>query len=92
MFDLLYLNGQSLVDKSVTFRKKNLQACLTEIPGRIEFTTSYRGKTAKDVREVMDSVMEARGEGLVLKHPNSKYILNGRNLDWIKVRWPQYFR
>jgi len=63
-----------------------MKACLTEITGRIEFAAEFKGKTAKDIREKMDEVMAARGEGLVIKHPQSKYILNGRNMDWIKVR------
>ena len=49
--------------------------------------TEYQGKTAKDVRERMEVIMEARGEGLILKHPDGEYVLNGRNKDWIKVRW-----
>jgi DNA ligase-4 len=89
VFDLLYLNGQSLIEKSTSTRKKNMRACLKEIKGRIEFATEYRGKTAKDVRLRMDEVMEARGEGLVIKHPASQYVLNGRNMDWIKVK-PEY--
>ncbi|KAK6992215.1 DNA ligase [Favolaschia claudopus] len=89
VFDLLYLNGQSLLEKSTATRKKNMRACLKEIKGRIEFTVEYRGKTAQDVRERMDEVMESRGEGLVIKHPSSQYVLNGRNMDWIKVK-PEY--
>ncbi|KAG5652619.1 DNA ligase (ATP) [Sphagnurus paluster] len=89
VFDLLYLNGQSLLHRSTSFRKKNMRNCLKEITGRIEFAVEYRGKTAKDVRERMDEVMAQRGEGLVIKHPLSKYILNGRNMDWIKVK-PEY--
>lgn len=85
VFDLLYLNGQSLLHRSTVFRKKNLRHCLKEIPGRVEYAVEYRGKTAKDVRMRMDEVMAARGEGLVLKHPMAKYVLNGRNMDWIKV-------
>jgi DNA ligase 4 len=85
VFDLLFLNGQSLLHRSTAFRKKNLRQCLKEITGRIEFTAEYTGKTAKDIRERMDEVMAARGEGLVIKHPLSKYVLNGRNMDWIKV-------
>ena len=85
MFDLLYLNGQSLLHRSTSFRKKNLRSCLKEIVGRLEFAVEYKGKTAKDVRLRMDEVMAARGEGLVIKHPLSKYVLNGRNMDWIKV-------
>lgn len=33
--------------------------------------------------------MNDRGEGLVMKHPDSEYVLNGRNKDWIKVK-PEY--
>ena len=85
VFDLLYLNGLSLLQKSVKFRKRNLRACIREIAGRIEYAVQYEGKTAKDVRERMDEVMANRGEGLVIKHPDAQYVLNGRNKDWIKV-------
>ncbi|KAF9563995.1 ATP-dependent DNA ligase [Agrocybe pediades] len=89
VFDLVYLNGQSLIHRSTAFRKKNLKACLTEVKGRIELAVEFKGKTAKDIREKMDEVMAARGEGLVIKHPLSTYVLNGRNMDWIKVK-PEY--
>ncbi|KAH6915882.1 DNA ligase 4 [Coprinopsis sp. MPI-PUGE-AT-0042] len=89
IFDLLFLNGQSLVHRSTAFRKKNMKAYINPIPGRIELTTEYKGKTAQDIRDRMEQVMEDRGEGLVIKHPHSKYILNGRNADWIKVK-PEY--
>lgn len=79
----------SLHKKSLKFRKRNLRACIQAIPGRIEFVVEFEGKTAKDVRQRMDEVMAARGEGLILKHPDSEYILNGRNKDWIKVK-PEY--
>lgn len=89
VFDLLYLNGMSLHKKSLKFRKRNLRACIKEIPGRMEFVTEFEGKTAKDIRNKMDEIMATRGEGLILKHLGSEYILNGRNKDWIKVK-PEY--
>ncbi|KAF9219810.1 ATP-dependent DNA ligase [Gyrodon lividus] len=89
VFDLLYLNGMSLHKKSLKFRKRNLRACIKEISGRIEFIVEFEGKTARDVRERMDDIMAARGEGLILKHPDSEYVLNGRNKDWLKVK-PEY--
>ena len=89
VFDLLYLNGMSLLHRSTKFRKRNLRSFLKEVPGRIEFVTEYEGKTAKDVRLRMDDIMANRGEGLVLKHPDAEYVLNGRNKDWIKVK-PEY--
>ncbi|CCM06278.1 uncharacterized protein FIBRA_08529 [Fibroporia radiculosa] len=89
VFDLLYLNGMSLLQKSLKFRKRNLRACLKEVSGRIEYAVEYEGRTAKDVRERMNDIIASRGEGLVLKHPDSEYVLNGRNRDWIKVK-PEY--
>lgn len=89
VFDLLYLNGMSLHKKSLKFRKRNLRACIKDIPGRIEFITEFEGKTAKDVKQKMDDILAARGEGLILKHPNSEYVPNGRNKDWIKIK-PEY--
>ena len=47
--------------------------------------TEFEGKTAQDVRTRMEEIMAQRGEGLVIKHPDSEYVLNGRNKDWIKV-------
>ena len=66
-----------------------MRTCLKEVKGRLEFAVEFKAKTAKEVREKMDTIMESRGEGLVNKHPLSKYILNGRNSDWIKVK-PEY--
>lgn len=86
VFDLLYLNGKSILHRSLAFRRRNLQQCLKEVPGRLEFTAEFRGKTPKDIRTRMDEIMASRGEGLIIKHPSSKYVLNGRNMDWIKVR------
>lgn len=85
IFDLLYLNDQSLLNTKVSIRKKNMRKYVKEIKGRIEYTTEFKAKSAKDVRERMDQVMAERGEGLVMKQPASAYVLNGRNNDWIKV-------
>ena len=86
VFDLLYLNGLPLINKSTKFRKRNLKACIKGIQGRIELVTEFEARTAMDVRKRMDDIMAARGEGLVMKHPDAGYILNGRNKDWIKAR------
>lgn len=74
-----------LLHRSTKFRKRNLRSCIKEISGRIEFVSEQEGKTAKDVRKRMEEIMADRGEGLVLKHPDAEYVLNGRNKDWIKV-------
>lgn len=85
VFDILYLNGESLLGISVKGRKALLGEYLKEVKGRIEFGIQWKGTTAKDIRERMDEIMVSRGEGLVIKHPKSKYELNGRTSAWIKV-------
>ncbi|KIK57415.1 hypothetical protein GYMLUDRAFT_247050 [Collybiopsis luxurians FD-317 M1] len=86
IFDVLYFNGSSLLDKSVTSRKRNMRAYIKEVPGRVGFVTEYMGRTVDDVRTRLEEIMAARGEGLIIKHPLARYVLNGRNLDWVKVK------
>jgi DNA ligase-4 len=76
----------SLLHKSLAFRKRNLRAVVKEVKGRMEFVEESEGNSITDVRKYLENVMEARGEGLILKHPKSEYVLNGRNKDWVKVR------
>lgn len=62
---------------------------MKELKGRLEFTSEFEGKTVADIQGRLDQIMADRGEGLIIKHLNSEYILNGRNKDWIKVK-PEY--
>lgn len=95
------INGKSLIDRSTVSRKENMRHTVIEVKGHFEYASEWIGKTSKDVRERMEEVMNARyksftafdhlihhirrGEGLVIKHMKARYILNGRNEDWIKV-------
>ena len=78
-----------LMHRSLKFRKRNLRAYVKEIKGRLEFVTEIEGTTITDVRKHLEDIVESRGEGLVLKHPNSQYVLGGRERDWVKVK-PEY--
>ena len=62
---------------------------MKEVKGRLEFVLEHEGRTVQDVRKRLEEIVADRGEGLILKHPNSEYVLNGRNSDWIKVK-PEY--
>ncbi|KZV99983.1 DNA ligase 4 [Exidia glandulosa HHB12029] len=89
IFDVLYVNGTSLIDKKLSARKQVAHSIIKEIRGRVEFSYEQSGSTAKEIRDALEKVMEDRGEGLVVKHPDSQYQLNGRVSDWIKVK-PEY--
>jgi DNA ligase-4 len=69
--------------------------------GRLEFAEEERGKTGKDIKTMLERILEtkcgnililenlclfSRGEGLVVKRANSTYQVNSRGPDWVKVK------
>jgi DNA ligase-4 len=60
VFDILLINGKTLLERSTEGRQKNLHNTVNEIKGRLEFATSWRGRTAKDIRDKMEQIMAAR--------------------------------
>ncbi|KAG8889218.1 DNA ligase (ATP) [Tulasnella sp. 332] len=94
IFDILYMKSNSgketlLTEIPLKNRKKTLHALFRELPGRFEFAISRIGKTVQDVENLLQEVVESRGEGLVLKTFMSKYILGARENCWMKVK-PEY--
>jgi ATP-dependent DNA ligase len=58
-----------------------------ETPGRIEFPfRKENATTPSEIRLELDAVMERKGEGVILKKHNSRYIPNSRDPVWMKVR------
>jgi DNA ligase 4 len=66
VFDILMINGKSLLEKSTTSRKKNLQNTVRSVPGRLEIVTGWMGSTEKDVRKHMEDVMNNRSSKIIL--------------------------
>lgn len=60
VFDLLYLNGKSLIDRSLIERKKNLRSIFKHVPGRLENVNEFPGNSVKDVQDRLRQVVEAR--------------------------------
>ncbi|PVG04723.1 putative DNA ligase [Serendipita vermifera] len=89
VFDLVYLNGKSLTEESLSYRKRNLNNVFTPVEGRLEIMQQFDLNTTKDIENLLQNVVETRGEGLIIKHPNSTYVLNGRVDNWIKLK-PEY--
>jgi len=89
VFDLLYLNGQSLTDWTLRDRRRALEASVTSIHRRLEVHSYKEATTAIDVEKLLRQVVLEASEGLVLKNPRSRYCLNDRNDDWMKVK-PEY--
>lgn len=53
-FDLIYLNGESLVKEPLVKRREILQENFTEIPGQFMFATSLDTKLTEEVQEFLE--------------------------------------
>ncbi len=81
VFDLLYLNGHSMVDLSLTDRK-------SLIPNVIEGLqiAKYCDHIQGMGTALYDKAIEAGMEGVMAKHKNSTYAPSSRTEQWLKIK------
>ncbi|WWC58136.1 uncharacterized protein I303_100671 [Kwoniella dejecticola CBS 10117] len=94
IFDILYLNDRCLTHKRLSERKRLIRSNrifknIEEYKGRLEFAEEQKGKNGKDIRAMLERILETKGEGLVVKKSDAIYQTNSRGADWIKVK-PEY--
>lgn len=89
VFDILYLNSQSLIDYSLADRRRALEASINPIRQRLEIHPYKTARTTTEIELEMRNIVLSASEGLVIKNPQSAYHLNDRNDDWVKVK-PEY--
>ncbi|GAA5955325.1 hypothetical protein JCM8115_001915 [Rhodotorula mucilaginosa] len=94
VFDILYIKGkngesQCLLDKPLWRRKLLLSQVIKQKTGVIEIADCAKAKSKQEIHAFLVRILEERGEGLVVKHPLSKYTLGGREPAWIKIK-PEY--
>ncbi|TQW00354.1 ATP dependent DNA ligase [Cordyceps javanica] len=66
-FDLLYLNGQPVVEKSLRERRELLQQAFTPVEGEFAFATSMDGQELDEIQVFLDESVKASCEGLMIK-------------------------
>ncbi|XP_014471668.1 PREDICTED: DNA ligase 3 [Dinoponera quadriceps] len=84
VFDCLYYNGEILINKSMSQRRRILRDRMTEIPNRIMLSEVYEVHDSRDLAKMIVKVLKHGLEGLVLKDINSKYEPGKRH--WLKVK------
>ncbi|KAI9698732.1 MAG: DNA ligase (ATP) [Candelina mexicana] len=89
VFDLLYLNGESITNYTLRDRRKALEASVNSIHRRMEIHEYTEAYSAAEIEPLLRKVVAEASEGLVLKNPRAMYRLNERNDDWMKVK-PEY--
>eukprot|EP01082_Thalassiosira_pseudonana_P010882 g9575.t1 g9575 contig4:47945-51550(-) len=90
-FDLMYLNGESLLDRPLAERRELMRKNFIPVPGKFQFATSLDhtedGDTAV-VEEFLDNAVKGQCEGLMVKtlDVNAAYEPSRRSLNWLKLK------
>lgn len=85
VFDILYLDGEPLIDKPLTERIDHLKKTvhgddiLIPEPGDIL-------KKPEEMQLMLDEAITQGLEGIVVKRPDSRYEAGGRNFNWVKLK------
>ena len=82
LFDLIYFDGQSLIDKSYVERRQKL----AEISGKISLTKQIITDNVKDAQLFLEQAINAGHEGLVAKKLDSPYTPGVRGKKWFKIK------
>ncbi len=85
VFDILYLNGKSLIDLPLTERKKILAKVIKK--GEVVIANDYFPVTLPaQVTSIFVEAKDHNLEGLVIKNPNKGYEAGARSFAWVKLK------
>jgi DNA ligase 1 len=88
-FDMLLLNGESLLDLELAERRLRMTNLLAphERP-ELQFTRAELCSTVEEIEAAFVSALGKGNEGLVAKGPQSPYVPGRRGQYWIKLKRP----
>lgn len=90
-FDLLFLNGEPTVEKSLRERRELLHGALIPVEGEFQFATCMNGQEIDEIQTFLDESVKASCEGLMVKMLDGKesgYAPSQRSRNWLKVNCP----
>ncbi|OIW33508.1 ATP-dependent DNA ligase [Coniochaeta ligniaria NRRL 30616] len=88
-FDLLYLNGEAIVEKSLRERRELLHKAFLPVEGEFHFATSMDGQELDEIQTFLDESVKASCEGLMVKMLDGKesgYEPSKRSRNWLKIK------
>ncbi|EHK17096.1 uncharacterized protein TRIVIDRAFT_183439 [Trichoderma virens Gv29-8] len=88
-FDLLYLNGEAVVEKSLRERRELLNTAFAPVEGEFAFATHMNGQELDEIQTFLDESVKASCEGLMVKMLDGKesgYEPSKRSRNWLKIK------
>mgnify|MGYP002716187996 FL=1 len=88
-FDLLYLNGASLLQEALARRRSLLWECFAPVEDEFDFATSKDCTTTEEIQAFLDESVAHGCEGLMVKMltgGDATYEPSRRSINWLKLK------
>jgi DNA ligase-1 len=85
LFDILYLDGQSLFDLPLSQRRQRLVECVTPVDN-MKVAEQLVTENVQVIDEIYHKALDEGHEGIMLKNPKSFYTPGKRGKHWLKVK------
>ena len=88
-FDLLFLNGEALVNESFRTRRDKMRKAFTEVEGEFSFAKFGNTNQLEEIQTLLEESVKASCEGLMVKMLDgveSHYEPSRRSQNWLKVK------
>lgn len=85
-YDLLYLNGESMMDMAYVVRTQKLREVIKESAGILQIVNATKLCTLSHFKDIFNSALDDYEEGVVIKKQKSHYVPASRKDGWYKVK------
>jgi DNA ligase-1 len=83
-FDLLWLNGRSLLKTPLRERRQLLRTL--KLPPQFQISEVFPARSAKEIEQIFQQARRRLNEGLMIKDPESFYSPGSRGMFWFKLK------
>ncbi|ODQ78095.1 hypothetical protein BABINDRAFT_15064 [Babjeviella inositovora NRRL Y-12698] len=88
-FDMLCLNGEPLIMKSLAERRGLMESVLSPVEGKFQYATTMNTSSIEEIQVFLDKSVSSACEGLMVKMLNgseSGYEPSKRSRNWLKLK------
>jgi DNA ligase-1 len=87
-FDMIFLNGESLVKQPLRTRRDEMRRIIPEMNEKLQFAVGKDLSSAEEVEAFLGEAVDHQCEGLMIKtlDENASYEPSKRSLNWLKLK------